>query len=57
MPLCVCVPVTFSGVDGTSDLVERLAREHLAIPRDRIVADVETYVSALKEQRLIDAQS
>lgn len=39
-----------------NDLVERLAREHLVIPRDRIAADVATYVSSLKEQSLIDEQ-
>jgi hypothetical protein len=37
-----------------NDLVERLAREHLEIPRDRIAADVDSYVSSLKEQKLID---
>lgn len=36
------------------DLVERLAREHLAIPRDRIAEDVATYVTSLKDQKLID---
>jgi hypothetical protein len=35
-------------------LVERLARENLTVPRDRIAADVATYVASLKEQKLID---
>jgi hypothetical protein len=39
---------------SANDLVERLAREHLSIPRDRIAADVEAYVASLKEQKLID---
>lgn len=42
---------------SAKDLVERLARENLAIPRDRIAADVETYVNSLKEQKLIDEQT
>lgn len=41
---------------SVNDLVERLAREHLAIPRDRIAGDVEAYVASLKEQKLIDEQ-
>ena len=39
---------------SANDLVERLAREHRAIPRDRIAADVGSYVSSLKEQKLIE---
>jgi hypothetical protein len=39
---------------SANDLVERLAREHVSVPRDRIAADVETYVASLKEQKLID---
>lgn len=42
---------------SAKDLVEQLARENLAIPRDRIAADVETYVNSLKEQKLIDEQT
>ncbi|HUQ99369.1 MAG TPA: PqqD family protein [Gemmatimonadaceae bacterium] len=42
---------------STNDLVERLAREHLAVPRDRIAADVATYVTSLKEQKLIDERN
>ncbi len=39
---------------SASDIVDKLAREHSAIPRDRIATDVDTYVSALQEQRLIE---
>ena len=39
-----------------NDLVERLAREHQSTPRDRIAADVDSYVASLKEQKLIDEQ-
>lgn len=38
------------------DLIERLAQQHLAIPRARIAADVGTYVSSLIEQKLIEEQ-
>jgi hypothetical protein len=37
-----------------NDMVERLAREHLEIPRDRIVADVASYIVSLREQKLIE---
>lgn len=42
---------------SANDIVERLAREHLATPRERIAADVHSYVASLKEQSLIDEQS
>ncbi len=41
---------------SASDLIERLAKQHLAIPRARIAADVGTYVSSLIEQKLIEEQ-
>lgn len=41
---------------SANDIVELLAREHLAIPRERIEADVDTYIASLKEQKLIDEQ-
>lgn len=42
---------------SANDLVERLAREHLAVPRDRIAEDVAIYVTSLKEQKLIDERT
>ena len=39
---------------SADDLAERLAREHRAVPREQIAADVATYVNSLKEQKLID---
>ena len=41
---------------SASDLVDRLHKEHQAIPRERIAGDVEGYITSLKEQRLIDEQ-
>jgi Coenzyme PQQ synthesis protein D (PqqD). len=41
---------------SANDLVERLAKENSGIPRERIAADIETYVASLKEQKLIDEQ-
>jgi len=40
-----------------SDLVERLANEHGSVPRERIVSDVDTYVAALQQQRLVEGQA
>jgi hypothetical protein len=45
---------SLSTPSSATDLVERLAMEHVAIPRDRIAADVASYVASLKEQKLID---
>ena len=39
---------------SADDLVERLAGEHLSVPRERIAEDVATYVTSVKEQKLID---
>ena len=36
------------------DLIENTAKEHDTIPRERIAADVEGYVKALKEQQLVE---
>ncbi len=41
---------------AANDLVAQLAREHVAIPRDQIAADVAAYVSSLMEQKLIEEQ-
>jgi len=45
---------SLSSPSSANDLVEKLASEHSTTPRERIASDVETYVSALQEQRLVE---